>query len=291
MLAQLLAILLPVFAIAGIGFAWVRLRQPFDSATLSSLVTTVGVPALLLSSLTRSAVTLSSLLEMLAAGALALAAFAAIGTVVLLPLKVPVRRYLPALMMPNTGNLGLPIVFFAFGEPAMPYAVAFSTLVQIGHFTVGMGLASGRMAPRTLLTTPAIWAFALALGLLGTGTPLPDWVAEVARILGGMAVPVMLLMLGASLATLTVQNLGRPLLLSAVRVAMGFAVGWGVARLGGLEPAAAGALVLQCAMPVAVFSHLFAVRYGGPANEVAAMIVLSTLLSLAALPLMLRAVL
>ncbi|WP_029008848.1 AEC family transporter [Azospirillum halopraeferens] len=291
MASQLLSILLPVFTIAAIGWTWVRLGRPFDPATLSALVTTIGVPALLLSSLTRSAVTPASLLEMLAAGALALAAFAAIGAAVLRFVKLPVRLYLPALMLPNTGNLGLPIVFFAFGEAGMPYAVAFSTLVQIGHFTVGIGLASGRMAPRTLLTTPAIWAFLLALALIGTGTPLPGWAADAARILGGMAVPIMLLMLGASLARLSVRNLARPLGLSVVRVAMGFAVGLAAARLAGLGPEAAGALVLQCAMPVAVFSHLFAVRYGGPANEVAAMIVLSTLVCLATLPLMLRVVL
>ena len=50
----------------------------------------------------------------------------------------------------------------------------------------------------------------------------------------------------------------------------------------------AGALIIQCAMPVAVFSYLFAVRYGGPSDVVAGMILISTMLALAALPLILR---
>ena len=51
----------------------------------------------------------------------------------------------------------------------------------------------------------------------------------------------------------------------------------------------AGALIIQCAMPVAVFSYLFAVRYGGPSDVVAGGILISTLLALAALPVILRA--
>ena len=61
------------------------------------------------------------------------------------------------------------------------------------------------------------------------------------------------------------------------------AVAWGL----GLGPLPAEALIIQCAMPVAVFSYLFAVRYGGPSDVVAGMILISTILALAALPLIL----
>ena len=86
---------------------------------------------------------------------------------------LPVRPYLPSIIHPNTGNLGLPIVFFALGEPAMPYAIAFSTLVQISHFTVGVWLASGQLSWRTVLISPPLWSLLAALALIASRTPLP----------------------------------------------------------------------------------------------------------------------
>ena len=61
-----------------------------------------------------------------------------------------------------------------------------------------------------------------------------------------------------------------------------------MAAAGGLGPLPAGGLIIQYAMPVAVFSYLFAVRYGGPSDVVAGMLLISTLLALAALPVILR---
>jgi predicted permease len=98
----------------------------------------------------------------------------------------------------------------------------------------------------------------------------------------------MLMLLGGSLTKLKLYGLGRPAWLSCVRVGLGFASGVAVAWGLGLAPLPAGALIIQCAMPVAVFSYLFAVRYGGPSDVVAGMILISTVLALAALPLILR---
>ena len=54
-----------------------------------------------------------------------------------------------------------------------------------------------------------------------------------------------------------------------------------------LTPIAAGTFAIQCAMPVAVLTHLFAQQYGGPSKEIAGMILISTGLALASLPLVL----
>lgn len=289
MILQFIHVVWPIFACAGLGWLWQRLGQPFDEKSVSALVAYLGVPSLLLTSLSKTEVRLDVLLETLLAGSLALALCAAAGAAVLKLARLPVRPYLPSIIHPNTGNLGLPIVFFALGEPAMTYAIAFSTLVQISHFTVGVGLASGQMSWRTVLVSPPLYSLAVALALIGSGTPLPGWVLDVTGLLGGMTVPLMLLLLGGSLAKLKLYRLGRPAALSCLRVGLGLAAGLAVSKALGLDPLPAGALVIQCAMPVAVFSYLFAVRYNGPADEVAGMILISTLLALAALPLILLA--
>ncbi|HYD30947.1 MAG TPA: AEC family transporter [Azospirillaceae bacterium] len=287
MMPSLFDVILPVFASIALGFIWVKARQPFDTATLSALVANLGAPALLLSSLSRADIAPAALGQTLAAGALALAALAALGALALKLLRWPVRPFLPALMMPNTGNMGLPIVAVAFGPEGAVYGIAISTLVQIGHFTVGMWLASGQRSLRPLFATPALYAMLLALALVGTGTRLPPWLADLLRLIAGIAVPLMLLLMGASLTRFRVQALARSLVLAVLRLGLGVTVGLAVAWALRLDPVAGGTLVIQCAMPVAVFSYLFALKYAGPAEEVAAAIALSTALSLATLPLLL----
>jgi predicted permease len=54
-----------------------------------------------------------------------------------------------------------------------------------------------------------------------------------------------------------------------------------------LDGVARGVLVLQCAMPAAVFNYLFAQRYARAPEEVASIVVVSTLLAFAGLPVLL----
>jgi predicted permease len=97
----------------------------------------------------------------------------------------------------------------------------------------------------------------------------------------------MLITLGVSLAGLRVSDLGRSFLLAVLRLGLGFAVGLGIAYAFGLENTARGVLVLQSTMPTAVFNYLFAHRYATRPEEVAGAVTVSTLLTLAIIPLVL----
>jgi malate permease and related proteins len=131
----------------------------------------------------------------------------------------------------------------------------------------------------------------LALVVLGTGWELPKFLGNTLHLLGGLTIPLMLLTLGISLATLKVTRLKRNLLLSLLRLGGGAIIGFGVGSLFGAGEMAAGVLVIQSAMPVAVFSFLFAQYFAREPADVAAMVVLSTLLSFLSLPLLLYFVL
>jgi predicted permease len=130
---------------------------------------------------------------------------------------------------------------------------------------------------------------ALALALVGTGAKLPAPLLATAKLLGGVALPLMLVMLGASLARLRIRSFARSSLLSVVRVGGGLAVGVALGSVLGLSRIAAGTFAIQCAMPVAVLTHMFAEKYGGPSEEIAGMILVSTTLAVTALPLIVAA--
>jgi predicted permease len=159
------------------------------------------------------------------------------------------------------------------------------------QFTVGVGIAAGTVSPRRLLQIPLLYAVAISLLLMATGTELPGWIANTIELLGGLTIPLMLIALGVSLARLRVASLKLSLAIALVRLILGFGVGMGVSWAFGMTGMIAGVLVLQSSMPVAVFNYLFAQVYRRAPEEIAGSVVLSTFLSFASLPLLLLLVL
>lgn len=284
MLGELLAILAPVFLTAGLGFGWARLGRDFDVAFVSRLVVTVASPCLAFSTLTDIDVPLSALITQAGTAALGMAAFAALGAGALKLAGVPVARFLPVVVFPNTGNMGLPLCLFAFGPEGLALAIGFTAMVMIGNYTVGVALAGGAPTWGAIARTPLIHAIALALVFLLTGTSPPDWLANTTRILGDMMIPLMLMSLGVSLASLKVGNLRRATGLAALRLGLGIPVGLGLGWALGLSGAAAGVALLQCSMPSAILNYMFSARYAGPTGDIAGSVVVSTLAALALLP-------
>lgn len=291
MFGQLAAIIAPVFACAAIGYLWARMRRPFETEFVTALVTNIGTPCLVASTLTKLSIDAASFGTMAAA---ALTVFAVVGVLGAIGLRIaglPNHSYLPAIMFSNAGNMGLPLCLFAFGEPGLALAIGFFTVSATLQFTVGVGLAAGTASPGRLARIPLLYAVAISLVLMVTGTPLPGWIANTIQLLGGLTIPLMLVALGVSLARLRIASLKLSLVIALVRLLLGFAVGLGVSRVFGLDGMVAGVLILQSAMPVAVFNYLFAQVYRRAPEEVAGAVVLSTFLSFASLPLLLLLVL
>jgi len=286
-LGQLAAIIAPVLVCAGIGYLWARMRRPFETEFVTALVTTIGTPCLIASTLLRLSVDFGALGDMALATIVVFVVIGTLGAVGLRAAGLPFHSYLPALMFSNAGNMGLPLCLFAFGEPGLALGIVFFTVSAVLQFTVGVGLAAGTVAPGRLARIPLLYAVAISLVLMATGTALPDWIANTIELLGGLTIPLMLIALGVSLARLRIASLKLSLAIALLRLLLGFAVGLAVAWAFGLEGMAAGVLVLQSAMPVAVFNYLFAQVYKRAPEEVAGAVVLSTFLSFASLPVLL----
>lgn len=291
MFSTLVAIIAPILIVSAIGFAWGRSGRPFDSTLVTSLVTAIGTPCLIASTLTRLHPEAGALGTMALVTLLCFAAYALFGVIALRLLKLPYHSYLPALMFSNCGNMGLPLALFAFGETGLGLAIIFFVISATLQFTVGVAIASGSADLRRLLRMPLLYAVAASLVFLATGWPVPRWLANTLDLLGGLTIPLMLVALGVSLSQLKVHSLKRALGIAVLRIALGFAVGAGLAYAFGLEREAAGVLILQSSMPVAVFNYLFAKLYEREAEDVAGMVVVSTLISFATLPLLLLLIL
>jgi malate permease and related proteins len=291
MTAQIFAIIAPVFLIAATGYGWARAKMPFDSAMVSALVFNIGAPCLLLSQLLSRRIDVAAMTEVVLA-CLAVMVLTAIAAIAILTARgLSLRAYLPPLLFPNTGNMGMPLCFFAFGDVGLSLALAYFAVTALLQFSIGIGIASGRFNVRTVAANPVLWAMAFAVALTATQTTLPTWAMDTLSTLGGFAIPLMLMSLGTSLATLSVHGLGRALAFSVFRIGGGFVAALVVVAALGLEGPARGAVLIQSAMPTAVFNYLFAVQYNNKPEDVAGIILISTVLSFATLPLLLAFVL
>jgi len=119
--------------------------------------------------------------------------------------------------------------------------------------------------------------------------PVPAWLSNPPQLLGGLLIPAMLLMLGTSLVRLSVRDLPQALALAIARLMLGMGAALGMIWLFELQGIAAGVLFLQASMPVAVFNFVFADRFARSPEQVAAAVLVSTLLGMATLPLLVGA--
>lgn len=284
MIAQIFAVIAPIFVCAGIGFAWVKRGMPYEPAFITKLVMVVGFPCLIFSSLVQSELDLNALAEMGLAAVVTLAAFAAVAYPVLKLAGQEIRAFLPPMMLANTGNMGLPLCLLAFGDTGLALGIGYFTVNGLLAFILGPTIVSGSSNLMDVLKLPLIWATILALVFKFGGVPVPEWALNTLTLIGGFPIPLMLITLGTSLAELRITTLGRSTALAVLRLAMGFTVGVGAAHLLGLEGVARGVVIVECAMPAAVFNYLFAHSYNRRPAEVAGVVVISTALSFATLP-------
>jgi len=284
MSAEIFSIIAPVFLCALVGYGWAKKGTPFETAFVTRLVTNIGFPCLIFTALIKAPITAETLGTMGLASLLSVAAFAAIAMPVLKLAGLSQRTYLSSMIFTNTGNMGLPLCLLAFGKEGLALAIAYFAVNSILVFVLGPALAAGTANPKEILKIPLVWAVLAALAVKFSGIEIFDWLFKTLDLLGGFAIPLMLVTLGVSLAGLKIASLHRAVWLSVFRLVLGFGVGWGLAEAFGFEGAARGVLIIECALPVAVFNFLFAQAHDNRPDEVASIVLVSTALSFMTLP-------
>ena len=277
----------PVFLLAAVGFAWVKMGFEYRVEFVTRLAMTLSVPCLIFAALMQTDVDPEAL------AALSLAAFVAYGLVmvgcfvVVKLARLDMQTYLAPLIFGNTGNLGLPLALFAFGEVGLGYAVVVFAVMAILSFTIGIWMVAGSGSLKRVVREPLVAATLLGALFLWQGWETPAFLTNTIELIGQMAIPMMLITLGVAVARLETKAMTRAAVLSVVKVFICVGATWLAAHWFGLEPIAAAVLIVQVATPVAVTSYLLAEKYGADAQPVAGLVVASTLLSVLALPVIL----
>ncbi|WP_371157930.1 AEC family transporter [Jannaschia sp. 2305UL9-9] len=284
-----LTIVAPVFLLASIGFAWVQLGHDYDTAFVSRLAMNLAVPCLVFVALAQGDIDAG------AAGRLTLATLSTYAALFLVfwalcrVMSLDLRTFWAPLVFGNTGNLGLPLALFAFGETGLGYAVVVFSVTAILQFTIGVWAVAGGGNPLRALREPMVAATLLGALVLWQGWTVPEVAMNALGLVGQMGIPLMLLTLGVAVARMQPTGIARMSLLSVAKIVICAGLGLAVGLYFGLDDTTLGVLVVQLATPVAVSSYLLAVRYGAEASPVAGLVVVSTAMSVVALPLILAA--
>ncbi len=286
----MIAVLLPVFLLAGVGWVLGRLGR-VPSRPLAQAAFWVLSPALIFESLRTADLSL--------AGTVVL--FALVHQLVMFVLSLGVGRILfrcdrPArattslvLTFGNCGNLGLPLLLFAYGPSGVDAGVVFLSANTVLLSTLGVAVAAWegerirwRSTWGKLLRVP--WAYAVAAALLVRWTGFPEVFSRATGLLAGGAIPLFLLLLGLELAHVRVTQVAKPAVgLALLRLLAGGALAWALAWGFRVEGVLRGSLIIEGSVPSAVNAFLLASQYGRRPDLAASVLFLSTLFSLGTL--------
>ncbi|CAG0992463.1 hypothetical protein ANAEL_02378 [Anaerolineales bacterium] len=279
--------LLPILLVSGAGFLLGKLLT-VDSRSLGRVVFYVFSPLLVFDMMIKS--TLSPR-QALTTVAFTVSFIAVMGLLAFLLGKLLrlERPYLLAVILTvafgNTGNYGLPLTKFAFGDEALSAATLFFVTTTILFNTAGVVIASlGHMdfksAVLGLFKVPVVYGAVLALLFKWTGTQLFLPISRTIEIAANGSIPVMLVLLGLELTRIQWSHSFRALGLGVlIKLLLGPLTGLLLAGLFGMQGAARQGNVLEAAMPAAVSTTVVATEYKLEPALVTAIVFLGTVLS------------
>ena len=283
---EVLSILAPSAFLALIGIGWYHRGPEYPIKFVTTLVINVGMPALLFYTLATSQIDILELGRMAFATLLVHLVMVSLAIFVL---KIAGKdwRLCVAMSVGNTGNLGLPICFFAFGEEGLAYAMAYFSVQVLLLFSLGDAVYAGRANIAKTLRSPVLISIVLGVAFRLSGFDLPEVVGDTAKLLGQFVIPVMLITLGVSLAGLQVKQLPSALLWASIRTVLTMAVAFLLADFLGFTGVARGVLIIETIAPVAVFNFLLLVRHDRDSTEVSSLILVTHLAAIIYLPIVL----
>lgn len=284
LIARIADVIVPVFMIVAIGYAYAR-RSPPDLSVFNRIALDVLAPVLVYSALAAKDFRIAEHTALLVGGTVLILGGGLLAWPVARLFGAQPRTLLPVVMFNNCGNMGLPLALLAFGPAHFGAAVALFSVSNLFHFSIGARITSTMARTRDLLSSPLMIGTALGFASALSDVRPPDVVLSGLKLLGDALLPMMLFALGVRLTSLTRAGLAMGMLGALARPLIGLAIGIPLAWALGLEGAARGQLLLFAALPPAVMQFMLAERYQQEPDKVAAMIMLGNALAVVFVPL------
>ena len=278
---KLVEVLFPVFSTVAIGYWYGKKDPKFDTKFITTFAGNVGLPCAIFYFLTSSNIEFDLFLRFSYYIILYVAIFAVIGIIILKILNKDIYRLLPPLILPNTGNMGMPICLFAYGKMGIALATATTAMILVFHFSIGILLASRKFSIKPLINCLPIYALIISLFFVYFKIPAPKFLQNTTFLLGYSTIFLVLMSLGVALSKLKVFFFKETLIYSLIRVLIGPLIGFGFVKFFNLTGVEAGVMFIQASMPSAILTYLVAKIYSPKkiTDSIASTVALSTFLS------------
>lgn len=111
----------------------------------------------------------------------------------------------------NTAFMGFPIMSELYGNTGLLYAVVYNLFYQLFFFSYGISILSenGKIKIKEVLKNPVTIASLIAIAMFITGIKLPNVIQDTFTTIGGMMVPISMMIIGCSLAEMDIKELVR----------------------------------------------------------------------------------
>ncbi|MGB0712333.1 MAG: AEC family transporter [Gammaproteobacteria bacterium] len=290
MTATIISIVFPIFALVLIGFLYARKHAP-DMAAANKLNLDIFTPALIFAVLSGKDFDPGRYETLAIAATAVVLGSGLIAWPVSKLLGFQHRTFIPPMMFNNSGNMGLPLTVFAFGDQALAAAVILFMVENTLHFTVGNFMLTGRANPLVLLRMPMLVATIAGLIVGYFKIPIPGPLHESIDLLGQIAIPLMLFSLGVRMTGVDLRDWKIGLAGAIVCPASGLVIAWVAGTVLGLQGIQLAQLIVFGALPPAVLNFMLAEKYNQEPRKVASVVLLGNLASVAVIPVVLSLVL
>ena len=283
---KLIDVIAPVFFVIGIGYYLGKKNPEINTDFITTFAGNVGTPAMIFYTITTTGVTLSVFTEYFIYALIIIGGFSLVGIIFLLLLKKDFISELPPLILPNTGNMGIPICLFAYGTAGLGVASAIASVIILLHFTLGVLLAKKSFSFKILIKNMPIYGIIVSVIFLYFDWDVPGYLENTTFLLTYATIFLVLMSLGIALSRLKVVSWTHASILGAVRVIIGPIIGFCFIKFFNLNGFAAGVLLIQSCMPSAILTYLVGSMYSEKkvVDSVASVIVTSTIMSFITIP-------
>ncbi|BAP57832.1 auxin efflux carrier [Thioploca ingrica] len=284
LVVRIFTVIFPIVFIVTLGYFYARFR-PIEMTSINRLNLAIFSPALLFTVLTDKSFNIVDYQQLTLAATLILLGSGLLVWPLIRWLGINYKTFMPAMMFVNTGNMGIPVALFAFGEPGLPIAILFLMITTILNFTLGIYMVNQSASWFSLIKLPLIQATFMGLMLSLMAVKVPTLLLKPIEMLGLCAIPVMLLSLGARLVDIDLTHWKIGLLGAVLRPLSGALMYLLIRPWFSLTPLQSSGLLILAVLPPAIINYIIAEQYQQEPHQVAAIVMLGNLMSFVSLPL------
>ncbi|WP_226676808.1 AEC family transporter [Rossellomorea aquimaris] len=200
----------------------------------------------------------------------------------------------------NSGNYGVPIILFGFGELGFRYAVIMMVIQSFLMNTIGLYYAvSGSDKARDskeiwmkIIKMPILHGAFIGLALQVLHIQVPLFLNQTIDLIAQATIPTIMVVLGMQLATLGGKKVERSTLSFVVimRMVASPIIAWFIVSLMPISSTLGSILIILASMPTAANTTMFSLQFNTEPDLVSASTLVTTILSIVTIPIMLALV-